>query len=84
MASGSATVAYTNNFSTMASGSAAGSSSMAPVLGPGFVPIIPRPRTPPLASSSRLTLDSAQLRALYVPLPRGRSSVSCNYLYLSF
>ena len=84
MASRSAAVAFTNNFSTMASESAAGSSSVAPVLGPGFVPIIPRPHIPPLASSSRLTLDSAQLRALYVPLPRGHPSVSCNYLYLSF
>jgi hypothetical protein len=52
-------------------------------LGPGFVPIrplLPAPAPPP-SHSSRQTLDSAQLRALYVPLPnqirsRGRPSVS--------
>lgn len=53
--------------------------------GSGFVSGLPLPPPPlPLASSSRQTLDSAQLRALYIPHPtrfRGRSSVS--YIYLS-
>ena len=63
---------------------AAASGSMAPALGPPFhLPLPP----PPSASSSRQTLDSAQLRAAYVPLPvqtrsRGRPSVSCILLFL--
>jgi hypothetical protein len=70
--------------------SALGSRSMAPpALGSGVVPTIPIPRSPPpIASSSRQTLDSAQLRALYVPLPnqisRVRRFVSCNYLFIFF
>jgi hypothetical protein len=57
--------------SATGSGSAIGSGSMAPpVLGPGFVPILPLPPPlPPLASSLRQTLDSAQLRALYESIP---------------
>ena len=67
----------------VASGSAFGSSSVVPPpLGPAFVPTLPLLPPPlPVASSSRETLDSAQLRALYVPLPapvrcRGRPIVS--------
>ncbi len=68
-----------------------GSSSMAPpALGSGFVPIRPLPPSPPpFASSSRQTLDSAQLRALYVPLPNQQTSrvrrfVSRTFLKLIF
>jgi hypothetical protein len=64
--------------------SAVGSSSVAPALGSGFIPLPP----PPPLSSTRETLNPAQLRAAYVPAPiptrsRGRPPVSHIYLKLS-
>jgi hypothetical protein len=65
------------------------SSSMVPsALDSGFIPTLSLPlSSPSLASSSQQTLDSAQLRALYVSLPnqqtsRGHHSISCIYLFI--
>jgi hypothetical protein len=71
--------------SAIASGSALGSSSVAPpILGSGSIPPLPFPLPPPLPTPPpRQTLNSAQLRALYVPLPnstRGRPPVSFIYI----
>jgi hypothetical protein len=73
----------------VASGSAIGSSSMASALGPPFIPTnLPFPLPPIIPTPPpRETLNSAQLRELYVPPPiptrsRGRPSVS--YISLLF
>lgn len=68
--------------------SAVGSSSVAPALGSAFGPLL-SPSPFPSASSSRQTLNPAQLRAAYVPLPvqvrsRGHPPVSCIYSISSF
>ena len=67
----------------IASGSALGSESMAPALGPLFIPTLPFPLGSPISTPllQQYSLDPAQLRAMYVPAPnpvrsRGCSSVS--------
>ena len=70
--------------------STVGSSSVAPALGLAFGPPLPPPPPPfPSASSSRQTLNPAQLREAYVSLPvrvqsRGRPPVSYIYIISSF